>query len=121
MLMNADKPIVIGSATMAMLIGFVIPLLTGLLTRLNLKSKIKGAITIGLNLINGFLTSLLLTDGSGLFTWQVFFNFLIGFGISIAAYLGLFKPAGLTSSTYAPDPAHPEFKEVGALATKGIK
>lgn len=79
--------------------GTLIPLVTGLLTHLALSSRVKELITILLNAIAALLTSLIANGTDAVITGATLTQFVIGLAFSYGAYYGIFKKAGLTSSS----------------------
>ena len=77
--------------TISILTGFVIPLLVGLLSKLNASSTLKAILNFGLSA----LASVLATVIPDQFNWA---NFLVTFAMtwvsSIATYYGLWRPTG---------------------------
>lgn len=88
--------------TVSTLISFIIPVLTGVLTKATLATAWKGVITLVLNGVAAFVTSATLVDGTATITQQAIVQWALGMAISVAMYTGIYKKAGITSSTYTP-------------------
>lgn len=112
--------ITLSPLTVIFITGSIIPIVTGLLTRLSVPSKIKGLLTLLLNAIAAGIVTATVADGTAVFSQASLKLWAAGFGISVAAYLGLLKPSGITSSTYTPVASDPTVKVVGKLANKGV-
>lgn len=88
----------------ALLTGVIIPLLVGLLTKLNASSTIKSILNFGLSALAGGLATV--TSDAG-FEWKPFLvNFAFTWVISIATYYGLWRPTGVAPAVQE---ATPEF------------
>ena len=86
----------------ALLSGVVIPLLVGLLTKLNASSAVKSILNFGLSALAGGLATISETD----FQWKPFLvNFAFTWVVSIATYYGLWAPTGTSAKVndIAPD------------------
>lgn len=84
---------------LTMIVAFVIPIINGLLTRLTTSSWVKGLLTLILNGVYSIIATATQADGTAVFGEQMLFTWILGFGISVASYVGIYKGAGLTSST----------------------
>ena len=79
------------------LIGSVLPLLVGLVTKLNASSKLKGGILIGLNAVQGFLIAGSMGGGDINLTIDTAVLWGVGILVSLASYYGLYKPADVST------------------------
>ena len=69
--------------------GVIIPLLVGLLTKLDASSTVKSVLNFGLSALAGGLATVNEAD----FNWKPFVvNFALTWVVSIATYYGLWKP-----------------------------
>jgi hypothetical protein len=89
------------ATAVSLIISLVIPVLTGLVTKVTLPGAAKGVLTLVLNGVAALVTTATLADGTAVLSGQTVVTWLIGLGVSVAMYLGVWKPAGVTSS--APD------------------
>ena len=87
--------------TVQIIASVLIPILTGLLTRVTLSSGVKGLITLVLNAIAALVITATVADGTAVISQVTFQQWALGLAISIATYVGVYRPAGVTSS----DPA----------------
>lgn len=77
----------------ALLVGVIVPLLVGLLTKLNASSGIKAVLNLGLV---AFGTAIA-TYNQINWSWKAFaINLGVGWAVSVATYYGFYKPAGVT-------------------------
>lgn len=85
-----------GDATnVVRVLGFLIPIVTALVTKLNASSQVKSLVTLTLAVLTASVATLVAADGG----WDLnaFLNaFMNTFIPAIAAYYGLLKPAGVT-------------------------
>ena len=79
----------------AILSGVVIPLLVGLITKLQASSGIKAILNFGLSAI----TAAVALESEANFNWKTFaVNFALTWVVSIATYYGLWKPTGVSGT-----------------------
>ena len=80
---------------LTLLAGVVVPLLVGLLTKLNASSSVKSVLNLGLTAAGALLAVANETD----FDWKVFVvNWALAWTISIATYYGFYKPSGVSGT-----------------------
>ena len=85
------------SAAAVAALGFLIPLVTALVTKHFASSQLKALVTAFLAVLTGTIGTLVALDGG--WDWSGFIdNFLNAFVTAIAAYYGLLKPIGLAGS-----------------------
>lgn len=89
----------LSALAVTLVVSLFIPILTGIVTKASLASYWKGLITLVLNLVNAAVVGAVVVDGSAVWSEQTLIVALIGMAISVATYLGIYKPASLTSST----------------------
>lgn len=76
---------------LVLLTGVVVPLLVGLLTKLNASSGIKAVLNLGLTALGAALA----TSNQIGFSWKPFaVNFGVAWAISVGTYYGFYKPTG---------------------------
>lgn len=110
----------LSASTVTFLVATVIPILVGLLTKL--ESKRKGVLMILLTAINAAIVTATLADGTAIFSQQTFQTFITGLVGAYGSYYGLLKPRGITSSAVAV-PGRGDGASVmvpGALASRGV-
>lgn len=110
----------LSALVVTMLVGTVIPVLVGLLSRWN--SKHKGALMIVLNVATALITTATLADGTAVFSQQMLITVVPGLVTSLATYYGILKPNGITSSAVPIPGSEPGTVTLvpGVLAEKGI-
>jgi uncharacterized membrane-anchored protein len=82
-----------------LLITGLIPLLTGLVTKINLNGQWKGLITLFLNSVLAFLTANVVKGSDfAAFSWQTLVTAFVGFAISVSTYQAVWSKTRLTSS-----------------------
>lgn len=92
------ESITLSALTVQLLVAAVIPIVTGVVTKASLSSFVKGLITLVLNALNAAIVQATVADGGAFFSQETIVATLIGLTISVATYLGVYKPANLTSS-----------------------
>lgn len=90
--------IALAAPIVSLIVGLLIPVLNGLLTKVTTSSGVKALLTLGLSTISAIVTNGLLADGSSVFTTQTLYTALITYGVAVLSYVGAYKPLGVTSS-----------------------
>lgn len=78
------------------LIATLIPVITGFVTKY--LSRLKGVVTLVLNAVGALIVQSQLADGSAVISQQSAIVALLGLVQSVAVYLAIWKPLGVTSS-----------------------
>lgn len=94
---NSVGEIRLSALTVTLLISVFIPILTAIATKLGTNDTVKGLMTLVLNLVSASVVSWQLADGSAVVSQETLVAALIGFVISVASYLGFYKPVNLNS------------------------
>lgn len=95
--MNIDVP------TLSLIVGTVIPLLVGVVTKEVASSAVKGVLNALLSSIAGALTVVIAANGEWVIN-DIVHGALATFIASIATYYGLWKPTGISASVNANTP-----------------
>lgn len=112
---NSLARVTLSAVTVQLLVSTVIPLITGILTKA--PSKIKGLVTIVLNVVAAVITTATMADGTAIISEQTLLTAMLGVIVSLAAYAKAWKPLGLTSSIVNVNGVTVE----GKLANVGVK
>lgn len=76
---------------LALLTGVLVPLLVGLLTKVNASSGVKAFFNLGLTALGAALA----TSNQVGFSWKPFaINFGVAWAVSVGSYYGFYKPTG---------------------------
>lgn len=76
---------------LALLVGVIVPLLVGLLTKVNASPGIKAFFNLGLTALGAALA----TSNQIGFSWKPFaINFGVAWAVSVGSYYGFYKPTG---------------------------
>lgn len=92
-------PFILIAPTVMAVIGLIIPVINGALTKYTLPAGVKAIITIVLNAVAALVLTSTQADGTALISNAAFNTFLFGTIVSIASYVGLYRPLNITSST----------------------
>ncbi len=92
-------PFILIAPTVMAVIGLIIPVINGALTKYTLPSGVKAIITIVLNAVASLILTSTQADGTALISNATFNTFLFGTLVSIGSYVGLYRPLNITSST----------------------
>lgn len=96
---NESIAVVSLSATVVTaLVSVIIPVITGLVTKAKTSSTVKGLISIALNAINSAIVTATVADGTAVWSKSSVFTWIVGTVVSLATYLNVYKPAGITST-----------------------
>jgi hypothetical protein len=80
-----------------LVVGYVIPFVTALLTKLRASSTVKQLISAALSAVAGFLTTATTDSGTAVFSKSSLVLALFAFATSQAAYVGLYKPHAINA------------------------
>jgi hypothetical protein len=107
--------------TVSVILGAVIPLITGFFTRVSTPAWVKYVVTALLSGVAGLLNVSMVDGGGAVISQSAFTSAVLTFLLSLAAYEG-WKTVGLTSSTVTrTDGDGNVVTEPGKLATVGVK
>lgn len=80
---------------LALLVGVIVPLLVGLLTKLNAAPNVKAFLNLGLTALGAALA----TSNQVGFSWKPFaVNFGVAWAVSVGSYYGFYKPTGTSAA-----------------------
>lgn len=95
---NSVARIQLSAFTVQLAIGLIIPILVGLMTKYTLPGWVKGVIMLVLNAIQTLIVQATMADGSAVIDKTTFVAWVLAVVASVAAYTGVYKQVGLTSS-----------------------
>lgn len=87
----------LSTVAVTLIIGTIIPVLVGLITKMNASSKLKGALMLVLNAAQGLVIASKTANGGAFFSTDALVLFLSGVAISLMAYYGFYKPNDVPS------------------------
>lgn len=118
---TADSAFSLDAFTVTFILGSLIPLVNGLVTKLTTSSAVKAIVTIVLSGIAG-LVNVSLTDGGGaVISQSALKSAILTLIVAIAMYAGVWKPLALTSSPVTRVEDGVLVTEPGKLASVGVK
>lgn len=86
--------------TLSILSGVLVPILVGIVTRLDATAGLKAVLNFGLSAVSGALTAV--TQNSGQLVWREFVTSIgVTWVVSVATYYGLYKPSGVAGTVAA--------------------
>lgn len=94
---NTIAEIRLSSLTVTLIVAVFIPIVTAIVTKLDTSSQVKGVVTLVLNLVNAAVVGAVIFDGTAVFSEEVLIAALIGMAISVASYLGFYKPVDINA------------------------
>lgn len=100
--------ITIDALVVTTLLGTILPILTGLITKMETSSGFKGTVLLFLSAAAGLLNSAITMDGTAVFSKETLFLAFLAWISSVATYQGILKPAKISTKVQT------------ATATKGI-
>ena len=77
---------------MLVIVSFLIPLATGLLTKVSASATVKQVVTLVLSAANGLMVTSTQVDGTALISATTAQYTLLSLGIAIVSYLGVYQP-----------------------------
>ncbi len=92
-----DNIVSVDAQLAALLLGVVIPLLVGLLSKINAPDGLKSVMNLGLSALAALLTTVSV-DGGDFLVREFVTLFAFTWGTSIVSYYGLHKPTGVAGS-----------------------
>ena len=128
-----DNPVALNSETdtdlvnlspiyVTMILGSLIPLVNGLVTKLTTSTKVKVVIGIFLSAVAGLVTVSITPGGGAVIGEQALIAAALTFATTVVTYLGFYKPLELTSSPVTRTHADGTVEVVpGKLANVGVK
>jgi hypothetical protein len=94
-----DNLVIISAPVVTFIVALLVPIVNGLFTKYSLSGAVKGFITLVMNTVVAFITTNASDTGASVFSMQTLYTAAVGFVISVAMYMGIYKPAKLTSSS----------------------
>lgn len=82
----------LSAVLVTVVVGTILPLLVGLVTKLEASSRLKGALLVVLNVVQGVVIAATAADGSATFTVDTLVLFGVGVLVSLLSYYGVYKP-----------------------------
>ena len=92
----------LSAVAVTLIISTILPVLVGLVTKLDASSKLKGALLLALNAAQGLIIASRVNGGGAHFTADALVLFLAGVAVSLMAYYGFYKPNDVPAKL-APD------------------
>lgn len=99
-----DSPTVIwdlSPASVSIIVGFLLPLLVGLVTKVSTPSSVKGVLLLLLSAVSGLLAQAAVEDAGFAVTQEALISAGITFAIGVATHYGLWRPTGATARVQA--------------------
>jgi hypothetical protein len=88
---NSESVLELAPLAVTVVLGTIIPLLTGILTKLNTSATVKGVVTLTLSAIAGVITQATTTDGGAILSDETLILAGLAWVQAVAAYLGLWR------------------------------
>lgn len=89
--------------TVVVISSFVIPVITGLLTKESASAKTKALVSSIQAIVAGFVTTATQADGSAVFSQALIQNTVLTIVMQLAVYLGVYKPIVNLNARTLPD------------------
>lgn len=96
---NSVSRIQISALSVQILISLFVPIAVGLLTKITTTSAVKVILTMVLNAVQALIVQATMADGQAVIDKATFIAWVIALVVSIATYLGIYKPLNVTSSS----------------------
>lgn len=95
--------VVLDAVLVAALVGTVLPLAVGLLTKINASAGVKGVLLLTLSAVNGLVSTATQTDGTALISKETLVAALASWAAAVTTHFGLWKPAQAQEKALLPD------------------
>lgn len=118
---GAESAFHLDAALVAIIMGVLIPLVNGLVTKLSTSTSVKVGITLALSAVAGVVNTSMTDGGDALISQASILNAVMTFIMAFAAYGGVYKPLELTSSPVTVVKDGVVTTEAGKLANVGVK
>jgi hypothetical protein len=119
---GADALFSIDATIVAILLGVIIPILNGIVTKITTSAGVKAVLTLALATVAGLVTTATTDGGDAIFSSALVLNTALTFITSVATYAGLWKPLEVTSSPVTHvDDSGVLVTVPGKLANVGVK
>lgn len=96
---NSVASIQISALSVQIILGMLVPLVVGLLTKFTTSSGVKAVIMLILNAVQTLIVQATMADGTAIIDQSTFIAWALALVVSVATYFGVYKPLDLTSST----------------------
>lgn len=96
---NSVAELELSALSVQLLIGLVVPIVVGLITKLTTSSGLKALVMLVINAAQTLLVQATMADGTAIISKQTFIVWIFALIVSVASYAGVYKPLNLTSST----------------------
>jgi len=94
--MDSDPALIhLDAVAVSILVGTVLPLAVGLLTKLRASSGVKAVLLALLTALAGLITTATLADGSAVISWELALNAGLAWVTGVATHYGLWKATGV--------------------------
>lgn len=118
---QADSAFGLDAYTVTILLGLVIPLINGFVTKCSTSTTVKALITLLLSAVAGIVNVSITEGGGAIISQSTIKSTALTFLIAVTTYVGLFKPLELTSSLIVkPDENGTVVTKPGKLASVGV-
>lgn len=87
--------ITLSAFLVTLVVGYLLPLGTALLTKLRASASVKQLITAVLSAVNGFIVTSTVQDGTAVFSKETLLFAILSFVTANVGYVYTFKPHGL--------------------------
>lgn len=93
--MTPTTTITISAFVVTLIVSYLIPLATALITKVTASTNVKQLVTAVLAAITGFLTTAVAADGTAVFSMQTLLFAIISFSTANIGYVYTFGPRGI--------------------------
>lgn len=88
--------ITIDAVFVTAIVGVLIPIFVGLVTKLKASSSIKAVISIVLSAVQSLIVSSMIDGGGAIISKNTFILWVLSLIVSVASYVGIYKPTGIS-------------------------
>jgi hypothetical protein len=91
-----ESTITIDPFAVSILVGTVLPIVVGLVTKLGASSGLKAVLLLLLSAVQGLIVSSTMGDGAAVFSTETLLIAGLGWVSAVASYYGLLTPTGIS-------------------------
>jgi hypothetical protein len=91
-----DTTLTVDPMVVSILIGTVLPIVVGLVTKLKASSRLKALLLLTLSAVQGLIVNSTLGDGAAVLSADTLLVAAIGWVSAVASYYGLLTPTGVS-------------------------
>lgn len=90
--------LILTAQTVEIIVGVLLPLVVGLVTKLTASPPVKSFLLLVLSLVGSTISNAIVSDGTAVFSQDMIVQIVTTWVIAIASYYGLWRPSGTSAA-----------------------